>query len=513
MQKTFILRSALFSIFVLLMGSIDWGSYAEEESNVNLYFPTHKEIPKPLPIQDTNNLLVSLEQYLGRDFSDNSKTISFDFLSNGRPLILEDANGLVHKSSKITIGWRNVLLDSPKTFVRQVIGPFSSFESAQRIAVLLDQDGIENIIAHPSDWEIWVSNKIKLPKGLKFKLFKQNVLSEVKPVLKLDSGSFLLAGDIQIIAPDGLIWKEGLYSGPFLLKPDAYGTWTLIEKVPIEKYLLGVLPHEMGRNSPVSALSAQAVLARTWAIANSHRFEIDGYHLCSDTQCQVYRDPNKANDEVALAIRNTQRKVLMWKGKPINAVYHATNGGVSAGANEAWSISPLPYLKPFLDGSTRWENQFSIPLQERSNLKRLLIKRDGAYGNNHHLFRWKRIIKDKEIKKALESKNFQIGIPRQIKVIERGKSGRVLSLEIVGDTEKSKIVLRLDQIRGNLRNLPSTLFYVEEIKKGVWEFTGGGFGHGVGMSQAGAIDLALRGWTTRKILNHYYPGTTYETFK
>ncbi len=118
-----------------------------------------------------------------------------------------------------------------------------------------------------------------------------------------------------------------------------------------------------------------------------------------------------------------------------------------------------------------------------------------------------------DIKKALESNNYKIGTPRQIAVIGRGNSGRVLSLKIVGDNDQSPVILRLDQIRRNLRNLPSTLFYVEKVDQGSWEFIGGGFGHGVGMSQAGAIDLALRGWTTRKILNHYYPGTTYETFK
>ncbi len=518
MQKTFSQKSYLFCSFLLLFGGLNGVYLAEDKINSNLYWQTHRFINKPLNIKDTNHLLVSLEQYLGKNSSDSSYLSSsyqsyLELLSNGKPLILEDENGLIHKSSKIKIGWRKIVLESPETFSRQVIGPFSSFESANRIAFLLDQDGVENIIAHPSDWEIWVSKNIKLPKGLKFNLFEEKVLHEIRPVLQLNSGSFLLSGEIKIIAPDGLLFKEGLYSGPFFLKPDAYGTWTLIEKVPIEKYLLGVLPHEMGSNSPIAALSAQAVLARTWAIANSQRFEIDGYHLCSDTQCQVYKDPSKANNEVALAISHTQEKVLKWKGRPINAVYHATNGGVSAGANEAWSIGALPYLKTFVDGSSRWEKQFSIPFDDISHIKRLLLKRDGAYGNNHHLFRWKRIMNANQIKQFLALRNSKIGIPRKINILERGASGRVISLEILGKKGQPNTILRLDDIRRTLRNLPSTLFYVEEIKPGVWEFIGGGFGHGVGMSQSGAVDLAHRGWTTRQILNHYYPGTTYETFK
>ena len=72
------------------------------------------------------------------------------------------------------------------------------------------------------------------------------------------------------------------------------------------------------------------------------------------------------------------------------------------------------------------------------------------------------------------------------------------------------MVLRLDAIRRTLRRLPSTLFVLQPEAPGVWQFQGGGFGHGVGLSQAGAIDLAGRGWTAQRILQHYYPGTRLE---
>ena len=144
-------------------------------------------------------------------------------------------------------------------------------------------------------------------------------------------------------------------------------------------------------------------------------------------------------------------------------------------------------------------------------MKRFLSFRDGAFGNSHHLFRWERIVRAADIKEILTFSDFRNELPRSISVLERGTSGRVLALEIRGDNARR--VLRLDEIRRNLRNLPSTLFYIEEVEDGVWRFIGGGFGHGAGLSQAGAIELALRGWTTRKILKYYYPGTTYESFK
>ena len=91
-------------------------------------------------------------------------------------------------------------------------------------------------------------------------------------------------------------------------------------------------------------------------------------------------------------------------------------------------------------------------------------------------------------------------------MLERRTTGRVLALEI-RDGGGDAAVLRLDAIRRNLTMLPSTLFVVDPQGPGRWSFVGGGFGHGAGLSQAGAIDLARRGWSLRAILDHYYPGT------
>jgi hypothetical protein len=98
-----------------------------------------------------------------------------------------------------------------------------------------------------------------------------------------------------------------------------------------------------------------------------------------------------------------------------------------------------------------------------------------------------------------------------LKVLERGASGRVLALEIAGPGGSR--VLRLDAIRRTLRQLPSTLFTVSPAGAGVWLVKGAGFGHGAGLSQAGAIDLARRGWSRDRILEHYYPGTELVSFQ
>jgi SpoIID/LytB domain protein len=81
----------------------------------------------------------------------------------------------------------------------------------------------------------------------------------------------------------------------------------------------------------------------------------------------------------------------------------------------------------------------------------------------------------------------------------------VLALAVEGT--EGRTVLRLDAIRRTLRTLPSTLFVLRPAGEGVWQLQGGGFGHGAGLSQAGAIALARRGWSSGRILQHYYPGT------
>ena len=101
----------------------------------------------------------------------------------------------------------------------------------------------------------------------------------------------------------------------FYLAQDSYGTWTLIQKIKFDDYLRGVLPYEIGANSPLEALKAQAVIARTWALYNSERFNIDNYHLCITTQCQVYKPPNLEYKNVQKAIKATSDLIITYKNK------------------------------------------------------------------------------------------------------------------------------------------------------------------------------------------------------
>ena len=94
-----------------------------------------------------------------------------------------------------------------------------------------------------------------------------------------------------------------------------------------------------------------------------------------------------------------------------------------------------------------------------------------------------------------------------LNIIQRGKSGRVIRLGIKTKNSNKQIVLVKDNIRKILSFLPSNLFNIDKLNDNLWIFKGGGFGHGVGLSQSGAIEMAKQGFSYKKILNHYYQKT------
>ena len=246
---------------------------------------THLSVPRPPQLSRAEPVLwVGLEDHLGS----HPAAMPLRLVSAGAPLTLEDGAGRSWKAASFTLRWESVALPNPLMLARRIAGPFASFESAERLAQRWRALGVTASVAHPNEWEVWAPQGSIAPEGTPVRDWTRRVHATVEPTLETPEGLQPIKGPLQITAPDGLRWNRGVFRGPFRLQRDAYGSWTLIEQVAVERYLEGVVPHEIGASSPVSALEAQTVLARTWALANSHRFNIDGYHLCSDTQCQVY---------------------------------------------------------------------------------------------------------------------------------------------------------------------------------------------------------------------------------
>jgi len=481
--------------FILNLSFRNSFGFAEQIIDINL----DEEIKK-------GNFLIGLKQYLGKNLINEDSLV---FQTDNKFLRVESNNGLKHQSKQVKIVFKKVPLEKPYTFEKLVSQPFSSYESAKKQSGILAKQGLRPIITMPSHWEIWLStgNKDKVNKN--FKIRRTTTNFEIIPFLINKYTFQKLDGPISVVSDEVIKINSINYGKNFYLIKDSYGTWTLVQKLSFAQYLKGVLPHEIGANSPLEALKAQAVIARTWAIYNSNRFKADKFHLCVTTQCQVYK-PQIANENIEKAIIDTQNKVLVFEGKPINAFYHASNGGISASSSESWKMSDYPYLTSDFDYKNFEKKYLYSSIQKREELKYFLQgDRNNFFGKDHYLFRWTRKVSDKEVLNLLQKNNLATKNSKiiDLKVIKRGTSGRVLKLDINLKNPIDNITLVKDDIRKFLKFLPSNLFIIDKLNDNLWVFTGGGFGHGVGLSQSGAIEMAKIGYPYQKILKQYYKKT------
>ncbi len=502
MKLKFAFLNLFLSCISLLIINTKFSSslIAEELVKVEL----NKEIKK-------GKFLIGLKQYLGGENDIFSRKKSINFMTDKGSLNLISSNGIKHKSKQINITWVDIPIKNPQTIERIIFGPFASYESARKQAEKLKDKGFETTVAYPKNWEVWIPFEDDLPEfELNNKIFRKINNIQITPVIRGDYGVIKLEGPIYIYSEEQIKINGVNFGKNFYLIKDSYGTWTLVQKIEFDDYLAGVLPYEIGPNSPLEALKAQAVIARTWGIFNSDRFNMDKYHLCISTQCQVYKPSKIKNKKVQTAIEATSNLILTSENQPINAFYHGSNGGISATAGESWQIQDYSYFNSIFDGPKSLNKIFKLPIISKSDLNNFLdFDKDYFYGSNHSLFRWKKKISSLEIKEKL-IKNKLININENIldlNSIERGSSGRVTKMEIKTNKVNKSIVLVKDDIRRVLNFIPSNLFTINKLSDDLWLLRGGGFGHGVGLSQSGAIEMAKLGFSYEQILNHYYRGT------
>jgi SpoIID/LytB domain protein len=419
-----------------------------------------------------------------------------------------------------------------------VLGTYRTFETAEDSANKWRSQGVEVEIAQPERWQVWAKRDVYSTPLLRRLLLQniqtsnqQKVYLDTKIITKVPRVSWLVDGkryrpnNVEISADKNLIRvnktekKEfaRLYAGRLNLQPNAYGTYTLVNEVPLETYLRGVVPYEIGPNAPTAALEAQAILARTYALRNLRRFAADNYQLCADTHCQVYYGLNGASTKTDRAIATTRGKVLTYQNELIDALYSSTTGGVTASFSDVWNGEDRPYLRPVIDAPTSLWNLSQQSLADEKNFQKFINIQQGFNESKWDMFRWRKetpledIIKD--LRKFLQIKNSPYAKFKTIKamaVVKRSQSGRILELAV--KTDNSTFILHKDEVRSAFAAPTSTLFYLVPLNKSkpqLWgyAFIGGGLGHGVGLSQTGAQNLAKLGWPSQKILQFYYPGT------
>lgn len=144
--------------------------------------------------------------------------------------------------------------------------------------------------------------------------------------------------------------KARSYRGSIAIKSEGT-TLFAINQVDIEDYLKSVVPSEIFNRGPASALEAQAIAARTYAVRNIDRHQKKSdYHLCDTVHCQAYTGIVREIKATSLAVKNTEGKILAYNNEPVNAVYHSNCGGILICSSAAWGGKTVPYLVSHLDG-------------------------------------------------------------------------------------------------------------------------------------------------------------------
>lgn len=338
------------------------------------------------------------------------------------------------------------------------------------------------------------------------------------------------------------------------------GKITAINILPVEDYLISVISSEMKATSSLEFLKAHAVISRSWLYAQMEkRRMLTGkdttggffsfiktdtefirwydredhtiFDVCADDHCQRYQGITKATkEEVVEAVRATQGQVLMTKdGKICDARFSKCCGGATEEYEYCWEDKHYPYLESTRDTAKEKGNPLpdltieakaegwirtSPPSFCKTRNKRILSQILNNYDQETtDFYRWKVHYTQSELAELIRTRSkTDFGDIIDLVPVERGKSGRISQLKIVG-SKKTLCIGKELEIRRTLspNHLFSSAFVVdkEDFRHGIpqsFTLTGAGWGHGVGLCQIGAAVMGEKGYTYKEILLHYYKG-------
>lgn len=250
----------------------------------------------------------------------------------------------------------------------------------------------------------------------------------------------------------------------------------VVNVVDLEDYVKGVLYHEVSPRWPMEALKAQAVAARTYALYRIQNSNDKDFDLTNDIYSQVYGGKNSERYRTNLAVEASQEKVLTYQGKILPAYFHATCAGHTEDESELWKEDLLP----------------------------LKGVRCPFCGNSPHYY-WKKNFRSKDVQDKLNKNGYPIGLIQEIRVEERNPSGRIRRLKITARDGQTLLISGKDfrnlvgpnEIRSNNYEVVMVGYY--------FDLLGYGWGHGVGLCQWGAFEMARQRYKYDDILKFYYP--------
>lgn len=329
------------------------------------------------------------------------------------------------------------------------------------------------------------------------------------------------------------------------------GKLMVINELPFEEYLYAVIPSEMPTSYDIEALKVQAVCARTYAYNQylQNKFTEYGANIDDSVQSQVYNNIPEDKNSIQ-AVKKTTGQILKYKNDVIQTYYFSTSWGCTADAGDVWIDGSASVLNGGLQYVSEKKSKVSFDFSKEAQFKKFLSdKKSKTYDSAFPWYRWSVKISAAKLKKSIdaslqkrykanhaliltqnaagsfESKPIStVGEVKSIRIGNRCKSGLINECIIEGSKATIKICseynIRLllaplnSTIKRNdgskvegLSMLPSAFFVVSQ-SKGNFSFQGGGYGHGVGMSQNGAKTMADTGKSYTEILSHYYKGTS-----
>lgn len=360
-----------------------------------------------------------------------------------------------------------------------------------------------------------------------------------------------------------LRWPGGIdrgYRGQLEARMQEHG-FILINELPVEEYLRGVVGNEMPPTFGSDALALQAIIARGYAlrsILQPSSWHIYGAHLDDSSASQVYLLNGGEQSGCDAAVARTAGEVLFYDDMPARTFFFSTSGGFTAAPEEAWLSQPrlrghtIPYLRALAQG-------YGLPqLNSEAAVLDFYRRSDWAVADRDSpWFRWQLSLSKSELGRLLSANILELaplaadlihvadlaegaddravatlpedwlGELQQIEAVQRGANGQLICLGITGSKARCLVhgellIRRLFapteeiQPRYLLHNggeriadeMPSAFVAWQESGDGeAYAFYGGGFGHGVGLSQYGACGLLENEWSLERILDHYYPGT------
>ena len=575
------------AIALCWLGWANAPAFAQSSPDATTVQPDQAAQPLTEPVLD-----IGIVQRFGEEKTDK---VVLDALNGDRFTVRFETGGEPQEITTTRVKLEVVTSPLPEAVLTEkvVLSNHRSFESAEDSANYWQSRGIEVELAQPQQWQVWGKRSVYRTPLLR-RLLLKNVQAHGAKTAFLDSelniekpqAAFIVDGfryhrdQVEIDSGRNRAWinvqareeAKRLYGGDFRLQTNAYGTYTLVNEVPLETYLRGVVPYEIGLGAPRTTIEAQAILARTYSLRNLRRFTIDDYELCADTQCQVYWGISGAADITDQAIAATRGKVLTYDNELVDALYSSTTGGVTARFSDVWNGPDRPYLKAVVDSVYGLWDLATHNLSSESSIRAFLNLNDGFNEEGWEAFRWRRdgtletLANDvRAYLKVIQHPLVNFSTVEKLEITQRSPSGRVQQLMVT--TDLGVIALEKDEVIRALYPPRSTLFYIDPIYEEVaqttnpaqhqtessnntesltpnstvslsfdetfaskpnetqekqidalstppaqkiltgYAFIGGGFGHGVGMSQTGAYKLGKLGWSSDRILEFYYPGT------